>query len=134
MFERDNFLFHFAEFHVFCCATRLVKEVNESAWETANENNHETQRPNEDGFCLRNSTEPVEHDLQNFFAKPDSSETDRQSRDRSFNWHNGKKINQRYANTQRICGKQERRKCCKMRYDRRAERNQGCPPMMRIQM
>src|SRR5436190_16903591 len=26
MFERDNFLFHFAEFHVFRCATRLVKQ------------------------------------------------------------------------------------------------------------
>src|SRR6476660_7279868 len=29
MFQRDNFLFHFAKFHVFCCATRLVKQVNE---------------------------------------------------------------------------------------------------------
>src|SRR5262249_17276234 len=72
--------------------------------------------------------------LQNFFAKPDSSEADRQSRDRSFNWHNGKKINQWHADTQSVRGKQERCKSCKMRYDRRAERNEGCPPVMRIQM
>src|SRR5438094_4289959 len=43
MFQRDNFLFHFAEFHAFFCATRLVKQVNKSARETANENNHEAQ-------------------------------------------------------------------------------------------
>src|SRR6184192_3645162 len=68
MFQRDNFLFHIAEFHAFCCATRLVKQVNKSARETANENNHEAQRPDQNGFCFRNPTEPVEHDLQNFFA------------------------------------------------------------------
>src|SRR4029450_10790804 len=82
MFQRDNFLFHFAEFHVFCCATRLVKQVNKSAWKTANENNNETQRPDEDGFRLRNTAKPVEHDLQNFFTAPDSGETDRHSRNR----------------------------------------------------
>src|SRR5438874_1128014 len=75
MFERDNLLFHFAEFHAFCCATRLVEQVNKSARETANENDHEAQRPDENGFCFRNATEPVEHDLQNFFTEPDSGET-----------------------------------------------------------
>src|SRR4029077_20231402 len=108
MFQRDNFLFHFAEFHVLCRATWLVKQVNDSPRKTANKNDNEAKRSNENGLCLRNSTEPVEHDLQHFFAKPDSSETDRQGRDRSFNWHNGKKINQRHADTQRIRGKQER--------------------------
>src|SRR5690349_873815 len=42
MFQRDNFLFHFAEFHVFRCATRLVEQINKSAWEAANENNTKT--------------------------------------------------------------------------------------------
>ena len=91
-------------------------------------------RSDENGFCFRNAAEPVEHDLQNFFAEPDSSETDRQSRDRSFDWHNGKKINQRYADTERVRRKQECCKRCKMGYDRRAKRNEGCAPMMRIQM
>src|ERR1700746_2708501 len=102
MFQRDNFLFHFAKFHAFCGTTRLVKEVNKSARETAKEDDHETQRPDENGFCFRNATEAIEHDLQNFFAEPDSGETDRQSRDRSFNRHNGKKINQWYADAQRV--------------------------------
>src|SRR6185503_7251260 len=134
MFQRHNFLFHFAEFHVFCCTTRLVKEVNDRARKTANQNDHKAKRSDENGLCLRNSTEPVEHDLQNFLAKADASETDRQSRDRSFDRHDGKKINQRHADTQRIRGKQERCKRCKMCYDRRAKRNEGCAPMMRIQM
>jgi len=76
MFQRDNFLFHFTEFHVFCCATRFVKQVNNSARKTANENNDETQRTDENGFCFRNAAEPVKHDLQNFFTQADSRETD----------------------------------------------------------
>src|SRR5436190_11723997 len=52
MFQRDNFLFHFAEFHAFCCATRFVEQVNKGARETANENDHEAQRPDENGFCF----------------------------------------------------------------------------------
>src|SRR4029077_13480883 len=128
MFQRDNFLFHFAEFHVFCCATGLVKQVNKSARKTANENNNETQRPDENGFCFRNATEPVEHDLQNFFTKPDSGETDRQSRNGSFNWHDGKEINQRYPDAQRIRGKQKSSKRCKMCHDRHTKRNEGCAP------
>src|SRR5262249_30942550 len=134
MFERGNFLFHFAEFHAFCCATRLVKQVNKGARKAANENYNETQRPNENGFCFWNAAQPVEHDLQNFFAEPDSGEADRQSRDRSFNRHDGKKINQRHSDTQRIRRKQESRKRRKTRYDRHPKRNEGCPPMMRIQM
>src|SRR5436305_8804552 len=51
MFQRDNFLFHFVEFHVFRCATRLVKQINNSARKTANENDHKTQRSDENGFC-----------------------------------------------------------------------------------
>src|SRR5436190_6537910 len=43
MFQRDNFLFHFPEFHVFRCATRLVEQINKSARKTANENNNKTQ-------------------------------------------------------------------------------------------
>src|SRR6516225_8295648 len=106
MFERDNFLFHLAEFHAFCCTTRLVKQVNESPRKAANENYNKTQRPNENGFCLWNAAQPVEHDLQNFFTQSDSGETNRQRRDRSFNGHDGKKIKQRHPDTQCIRGKQ----------------------------
>src|SRR6478752_4855592 len=124
MFQRDNFLFHFAEFHVSCCATRLVKQVNKSARKTANENDRKTQRSDENGFCFGNATQPVEHDLQNFFTESDSRETGGQSRDRSFNRHDGKKINQRHPHTKRIRGKQESCKCCKMCEDPHAKRNE----------
>src|SRR4030095_1981909 len=124
MFQRDNFLFHFAEFHSCCCATRLVKQVNKSARKTTNENNNETQRPDENGFCFRNTAKPVEHDLQNFFTEPDSGETDRQSRYRSFNRHDGKKIKQWHPDAQRIGGKQESCKRCEMCHDRHAKRNE----------
>src|SRR4051812_16684238 len=134
MFQRDNFLFHFAEFHVFCCATRLVKQINKSARKTANENDRKTQRSDENGFCFGNATQPVKHDLQNFFTESDSRETDGQSRDRSFNRHDGKKINQRHSHTKRIRGKQESCKRCKMCHDRHAKRNERCPPMTCIQM
>src|SRR5438552_3144513 len=134
MFEGDNFLFHFAKFHAFCCATRLVKQVNKSAGKTANENDHETQRPDENSFCFRNATEPVEHDLQNFFAQTNSGETDRQSGDRSFHRHDGKKINQRHPHAQSISGKEESGEGCKMRHDRRPKRDEGCPPMMRVEV
>src|ERR1700751_2050954 len=134
MFHRDNFLFHFAEFHVFCCATRLVKQINKSARKTANENYNETQRPDKNGFCFRNAAEPVEHDLQNFFTKPDPGETDRQSRDRSFDRHDGEKIDYRHPDTQCVRGEQESCKCCKMRQDGRTKRNEGCSPMTRIKM
>ena len=72
MFEGDNFLLHFAQFQAFCCATRFVKQVNKSAGKTADENDHETQRPDENSFCFQNATETVEHDLQNFFAETNS--------------------------------------------------------------
>ena len=52
----------------------------------------------------------------------------------SFNRHDGKKINQRHADAQRIRGKQESRKGRKMCDDRRTKRNERCPPMMRIEM
>src|SRR5207247_5425559 len=134
MFERDNFLFHFAQFHAFYCATRFVKQINKSARKTANEYDHETQRPDENGFCFRNATEAIEHDLQNFLAEPNSGETDRQSGDCSFNGHDGKKINQRHPHAQRIRGKQKSGKRCKMRQNRRTKRHKGCAPMMRVKM
>src|SRR5436190_15647166 len=79
MFQRDNFLFHFAEFHAFCCATWLIKQVNKSARKTAKEYDDEAKRPDENGFCFWNTTEPVKHELQNFFAKSNSGDTDRES-------------------------------------------------------
>src|SRR5262245_19437822 len=134
MFQRDNFLFHVAQFHPFYCATRFVEQINKSTRKTANENDHETERPDENGFRFRNATEAVEHDLQNFFAEPNSSKTDRQSGDRSFNGHDGKKINQRHSHAQPIRGKQESGKRRQVRYDRGPKRHEGCPPMMRVEL
>src|SRR5207245_4235211 len=31
MFQRDNLLFHFVQFHAFRCATRFVKQIHKSA-------------------------------------------------------------------------------------------------------
>src|SRR5262249_34511512 len=125
---------HFAEFHVFACATRLIEKVHESARKTAHENDHKAKGPNENGLFLRNPAEPVEHDLHNFFTEADSGVADRQSRDRSFDRHDGEKVNQWHPDAQRVGGKQESCKGCKMRHDRRTERNERCVPMMRIQM
>src|SRR3954452_21806349 len=107
MFQRYNFLFHRAEFHVSGWATRLVEQINKSSGKAANENNNKTQRSDENAFCLRNATEPIEHDLQNFFAQTDSGKTNWQSLDRSFDRHDGKEINQRHPDPQRKGGKQE---------------------------
>src|SRR5947208_6183968 len=85
MLQCHNFLFHFAQSDAFCRATGFVKQIHKSARKTANKNDHETERSNENRFSCRHTTEAVEHDLQDLLAKPNAGETDRQSGDRSFN-------------------------------------------------
>src|SRR6266480_1833670 len=63
MFQCHNFLFHFAQSDAFCRATGFVKQIHKSARKTANENDHETERSNENRFSCRHTTEAVEHDL-----------------------------------------------------------------------
>ena len=43
MFQRDYFLLHLAQFHAAGQATGPVKEINDSPWKTANQNNEKTQ-------------------------------------------------------------------------------------------
>ena len=70
-------MFHFAHFHVRDCAARLVKQINDRAGQAADENDEEAKRANENGRCFRHSAKAAEHDLQDFFPKTNSSETDR---------------------------------------------------------
>src|SRR6267378_708033 len=63
MFQRDYFVFHLANFHTCDCATRLVKQINDRAWQTADENDEETERADENGFCFRHSAKAAKHDL-----------------------------------------------------------------------
>ena len=84
MFQRDYFLFHLAHFHASDCATRFVKQINDRAWQTADENDEKAKRANEDSLCFRYSTKAAEHDLQDFFPKSNSCETDGQRGDRAF--------------------------------------------------
>src|SRR5438132_3787016 len=59
MFQRDYFAFHLAHFHAGDCATRLVKQINDRAWQAADENDEETKRADENGFCFRHSAKPA---------------------------------------------------------------------------
>src|SRR6266852_283038 len=83
MFQRDYFVFHLAHFHARDCTTRFVKQINERAWQTADENDEEAKRADKDGFCFRHSAKTAEHYLQDFFPKSNSRETDGQRGDRA---------------------------------------------------
>ena len=76
MFQRDDFVFHLTHFHARDCSTRLVKQINDCAGQAANKNDEEAKRANENGLCFGHSTKAAEHDLQDFFPKANSRETD----------------------------------------------------------
>src|SRR5438034_6831584 len=76
MFQRGDFVLHLAHFHARDCTTWLVQQINERAWQAADQNDKETKGTNENGLGFRHSTKTAEHDLQNLFPKTDSRETD----------------------------------------------------------
>src|SRR6266513_953364 len=130
---RDFFL-HFAQIYVSNCEARFVKEINKSTGKAADQHDQKTERANEDGFCCRHSAKAVQHDLQDFLPKPNSRETDRQRRDRALDRHYGKEIDQGHSSAQRVSGTEESGKSGKMRDDRRAERDERGPPIVRVKM
>src|SRR5437016_4918902 len=134
MLQRRNFFLHFAQFHVRNYAAGFVKEINQSAGKAADENDQETERPDEDGFGFRHSAKAVKHDLEDFFPKSNSRETDWQRRDRTLDRHYGKEIDQRNSNAQRVSGTQKSGESCKMRNNRCAEGDKRGRPMMGVKM
>ena len=76
VFKSYHFLFHFAQPHARDGTAWLVKEVNDRAGKAANQNDKKTQRPDQNGFCFRNTAQAVEHDLQDLFPKSNSGKTD----------------------------------------------------------
>src|SRR5213078_2679153 len=76
MLQCNYFVLHLAHFHTRDCTARLVKQINERAWQAADENDEETKRADQNGFCFRHTTKAAKHDLQDFFAKSNSRETD----------------------------------------------------------
>src|SRR5437764_14877228 len=76
MLQCDYFVLHLEHFHTRDCTTRLVKQINERARQTADEKNEETKRADEHGFCFRHTAKTAKHDLKDCFAKSNSRETD----------------------------------------------------------
>ena len=53
MFQRANFVFHLAHFRARDRATRLVKKIDQRAWQAADENDKEAKGTNENRLCFR---------------------------------------------------------------------------------
>src|SRR5262249_8336488 len=77
VFQSDHFWFHLAKSDVLTRSAGFVKQINHSAGKTAKENNEKPERADENRFCFRHAAKAVQHNLQNFFAKAYSRETDR---------------------------------------------------------
>src|SRR4051794_29188420 len=78
MLERGEFLLHLAHLHVADGPARPVKEVNDSAGQTAEQNHGETDEPDHARDGWRNGAEIEEHDLKQKLPRADAGETDRQ--------------------------------------------------------
>ena len=78
MLENGDLFFHLAQFHMRDCHAWFVKEVNDGSGQAADQNDEKTERANENRGRFRYSAKAVQHDLQDFLAKADAGETDRQ--------------------------------------------------------
>ena len=134
MFQREDFMFHLAHFHARDRAARLVKQINDCAGEAADKNDEEAKGADEDSLCFWDCAKAAEHNLQNFFTKTNSSETDGQCGDSAFHWHHSKEVDYWHPRAQRVSGTEKRRERGKMCYQRRPERNERRAPMMCVKM
>src|SRR5262249_12706412 len=134
MFQSDYFVLHLAHFHAPNCAAWLVKQINERAWQAADQNDEEAKRSDENGLCFRNSTKTAEHDLQNLFTKSYSRETDGQCGDCAFHRHHSKKVDHWHGRAQRVSRTKKRSERGKVRDERCTKRDKRRAPMMRVEM
>ena len=85
-------------------------------------------------FASGTPQRPLQHDLQNFFPKPDSGETDWQRRNCAFDRHYCKEIRPGHACSQRIRRNRKVVNVARCATIDATKRDECCAPVMRVQM
>src|SRR5437764_4818127 len=140
MLQRCHFGLHFPHGHVASFAARLVKEVNNTAGHAAEKYYQESHRADELRNRDRGMTNVVQHDLQDLFAQTEPGETNWQSGDGAFDRQDGEEIEHFHAfrkcrgHVEGVGYAKERGEGCKVRSQRRAERDEGGDPVPGIKM
>src|SRR6266436_1570783 len=143
MLHRGHFALHFAQTNTFRDPARFVEKVNDAAGSAADHNDKKPERSNELGFFNGHTAKIVEHDLKEFFAEADSSETYRNRSDGALNRHDGEKIDGRHWHrrllsdvfgVKGISDEQKRGEGCQMSDKRCAEGKQAREPMTGVKM
>ena len=115
-------------------AAGFVKEINDGAGNAASQDDEKTKGTDENGCRFWYSAKAVQHDLQNFFPKSNSGETDWQRRDRAFYRHHRKKIDQRHLGAQGVSSAQKGGECGQMRDHGRSKGHKCRAPVPRIKV
>src|SRR5881392_2221906 len=134
MLRRLNFALHFAQLHALGVAARFVEEVNNAAGQTAHHHDEKTERTNEHGDAFVHAANLMQHRLQNFLAKSNACETDRQRRYGALDWHDRKKIRNRNISAQRERRAKKSREGREMSDQGCGECQRGCDPVVRVEM